>query len=308
MKHLLSIDDISANEIKSILSLASKFKSIDNITDFPALNKKVVLALFENSTRTQSSFDLAAQGLSMSVLNFSSSNSSTSKGESLRDTIETLDSLDVDCFVVRHKSSGVPKQMSNWTQSAIVNAGDGTHQHPTQALVDCFTIQSKLGSLENKKILICGDIDQRVARSNIGAFSKMGAEVFVVGPKTMMPDNVKDWPIKIFPNLDDLLGEIDVLYLVRIQKERKGRVLLPSLSEYHKLYGLTKERLLKLKDTALVMHPGPMNRGVEIDGSILDDERVSILDQVSSGIPVRMAVFYTLLSSEIEMTRFLEGV
>jgi len=304
MKHLLSIEDLSRQDIEELMGLADNFSEVltREIPIVPALRgKTVVSAFFEDSTRTRASFELAAKGLSANTINFSSSSSSTNKGESLRDTVETISALGVDCFVVRHASAGVPEQITKWTDAAIVNAGDGVHQHPTQALLDCYSIRKKFGSLEGKKIVICGDLNQRVARSNILAFSKMGAEVVVCGPTTMMPVNIESWPVKVESNFEAALEEADVLYLLRIQKERKGKVLLPSLREYRTRFGLTLERSKKLNPNAIIMHPGPMNRGVEIDPEVADDPRSIVIDQVTNGVPVRMAVLFSVLGSKTQL-------
>jgi aspartate carbamoyltransferase catalytic subunit len=220
------------------------------------------------------------------------------KGESLRDTVETISAMGVDAIVVRHASSGVPRRLTEWTNAAVINAGDGWHQHPTQALLDCYTIQHRLGSLEGKRIAICGDINHsRVARSNVDAFTKLGAEVVLVGPRTLMPPSLAGWPVKIEADLDAVLPDLDVAYLLRIQQERLSPALLPSLREYRARYGLTRSRLAKLRPDALVMHPGPMNRGVEIDPEAADDPRAVVLDQVAAGVPVRMAVLYRVIGT-----------
>ncbi len=256
----------------------------------------MVLAFFEDSTRTRTSFDLAARRLSADVVNFSVSQSSLTKGESLRDTVETISAMGVDAIVVRHRSSGVPSQISRWTNAAVINAGDGWHQHPTQALLDAYTIRQRLGSLEGKRIALCGDINHsRVARSNAHAFSALGAEVVLVGPQTMLPASLVGWPVTVSHSLDDVIGELDVAYLLRIQNERINDALFPTVREYRRLFALTSERAAHLKPDALIMHPGPMNRGVEIDPDVADDPRAVVLDQVSAGIPIRMAVLFSTI-------------
>lgn len=299
MKHLLSTADLSPADLTGLLELAASFAEVQgrDIPKVPALRgRTVVMAFFEDSTRTRTSFDLAARRLSADVVTFSAGSSSVKKGESLRDTVETIDAMGIDALVVRHASSGVPRQITEWTSASVVNAGDGWHQHPTQALLDCYTIQQRLGTLEGKRIAICGDVNHsRVARSDVDAFTKLGAEVVLVGPRTLMPASLDGWPVKVEPDLDAVLGDLDVVYLLRIQQERLGHALLPSLREYRARYGLTRARLARLRPDALVMHPGPMNRGVEIDPEAADDPRAVVLDQVAAGVPVRMAVLYRLV-------------
>jgi aspartate carbamoyltransferase catalytic subunit len=299
MKHLISIADLSASDLDELLGLAESFAEVQRreIKKVPALRgKTVVMAFFEDSTRTRTSFDLAARRLSADVVTFSAGSSSVNKGESLRDTVETISAMGVDAIVVRHASSGVPHQVTAWTSASVVNAGDGWHQHPTQALLDCYTIRRRLGTLEGKRIAICGDINHsRVARSNVDAFTKLGAEVVITGPPTLMPPSFADWPVKLVGDLDSVICDLDVIYLLRVQTERAEAALLPSLREYRALYGMTAERLARIRPDCLIMHPGPMNRGVEIDPVVADDERAVVLDQVANGVPVRMAVLYRLL-------------
>jgi aspartate carbamoyltransferase catalytic subunit len=307
VRHLLSIGDLSAEDLSDLLDLASDFAQIQerDIKKVPALRgKTVVLAFFEDSTRTRTSFDLAARRLSADVVTFSAGSSSVKKGESLRDTVETISAMGVDAIVVRHASSGVPRRLTDWTDAAVVNAGDGWHQHPTQALLDCYTIRQRLGSLEGRRIAICGDVNHsRVARSNVDAFTKLGAEVVLVGPRTLMPPSLAGWPVKIEADLDAVLPDLDVIYLLRIQQERLTHALLPSLREYRARYGLTRDRLTRLRPDALVMHPGPMNRGVELDPDAADDPRAVVLDQVAAGVPVRMAVLYRVIGAgQFEIT------
>lgn len=299
MRHLLSIDDLDADRMRSILDLAQNFATVQqrDVPKVPALRgKTVVLAFFEDSTRTRSSFDLAARRLSADVVNFSASASSLNKGESLRDTIETISAMGVDAIVIRHRSSGTPQQVTRWTDASVINAGDGWHQHPTQALLDSFTIEQRLGSLEGKHIALCGDIaHSRVARSNVAAFTMLGARVTLVAPRTLLPSSLVGWPVEVAASLDDVVGELDVAYMLRIQNERIHDALFPSVREYRTLYGLTVDRAAALKPDALIMHPGPMNRGVEIDPEVADDARSVVLDQVNAGIPVRMAVLFHAL-------------
>jgi aspartate carbamoyltransferase catalytic subunit len=301
MRHLLSTEDLNADDLADLLDLAANFAEIQDrdIKKVPALRgKTVVMAFFEDSTRTRTSFDLAARRLSADVVTFSAGSSSVKKGESLRDTVETISAMGVDAIVVRHASSGVPRRLTEWTNASVINAGDGWHQHPTQALLDCYTIQQRLGALEGKRIAICGDINHsRVARSNIDAFTKLGAEVVLVGPRTLMPPSLAGWPVKVEADFDAVLPDLDVVYLLRIQQERLTNALLPSLREYRSRYGLTRQRLGRLRPDALVMHPGPMNRGVEIDPEAADDDRAVVLDQVAAGVPVRMAVLYRVIGT-----------
>lgn len=299
MRNLLSIEDLDADQMMSLLDLARNFAAVQerDVPKVPALRgKTVVLAFFEDSTRTRSSFDLAARRLSADVINFSASASSLNKGESLRDTVETISAMGVDAIVVRHRSSGAPQQVTQWTDAAVINAGDGWHQHPTQALLDSFTIRERLGALEGKHIALCGDIaHSRVARSNAQAFSALGARVTLIAPRTLLPASLAGWPVDVAGSLDDVIGDLDVAYMLRIQNERINDALFPTVREYRTLYGLTVDRAARLRPDALIMHPGPMNRGVEIDPEVADDPRSVVLDQVSAGIPVRMAVLFSAL-------------
>ncbi len=299
MKHLLDIHDLDADDLLDLLDLAEDFAEVQRreVPKVPALRgRTIVLAFFEDSTRTRTSFDLAARRLSADVINFAAASSSLKKGESLRDTIETIAAMGIDAIVVRHASSGAPLQITGWTNASVINAGDGWHQHPTQALLDCFTIRQRLGTLEGRRIVICGDIKHsRVARSNIAAFTKLGAEVTVVAPGTLLPPGIDRWPVRVANRLEPLLGEVDVAYFLRIQHERMNPALLPSDREFRTLYGLTVERARLLPEHTLIMHPGPMNRGVEVDAEVADDPRSAILDQVTNGVAVRMAVLFRTL-------------
>lgn len=305
MRELISIEDLSGSDLVSVLDLAEDFAEVQarDMPKVPALRgRTVVLAFFEDSTRTRTSFDIAARRLSADVVNFSAGASSLKKGESLRDTVETITAMGVDAIVVRHASSGVPTMIAQWTDAAVVNAGDGWHQHPTQALLDCYTIRERLDVAEGdepfagKRIALVGDIKHsRVARSNAQAFTKLGAEVVLVAPQTLLPASLAGWPVSVEPDLDAVIGDLDVAYFLRIQKERMGAGLLPSDREYRQRFGLTVERARRLRSDALVMHPGPMNRGVEIDPEVADDPRAVVLGQVANGVPVRMAVLYSVL-------------
>ncbi len=308
MKHLLSIDDLDADAIHHLLELTDHMVEIGQrpMPKVPALRGRHVVSLFfEDSTRTRTSFDTAAKRLSADTTNFSVSSSSVNKGESLRDTIETISAMGVDAFIVRHKSSGAPMQITKWTTASIVNAGDGWHQHPTQALLDCYTIRTSLNrrdGFDGLRIAIVGDIKHsRVARSDVTAFTALGAHVTLVAPPTLLPPGAAEWPVEISHRLDDVIGDLDVLYLLRVQRERMDDGLLPSLREYSTAYGLTAARAARLPSHALVMHPGPMNRGVEM---VVDPGELPgsvILNQVANGVAVRMAVLFELLGSGADL-------
>ena len=301
MKHLLSIEDLDASAILRLLELTDHMVEISQrpIPKVPALRGKNVVSLFfEDSTRTRTSFDTAAKRLSADTMNFTVSSSSVNKGESLRDTIETIAAMGVDAFVVRHRSSGAPQMITRWTTASIINAGDGWHQHPTQALLDCYTIRTNLNrrdGFDGLRIAIVGDIKHsRVARSDITAFTMLGADVTLVAPRTLLPPTVE---VPVTTDLDEIIGELDVIYLLRMQRERMTEALVPSLREYTTRFGLTPERARRLPEHALIMHPGPMNRGVEmaVDPSELPGSVIT--QQVTNGIAVRMAVLFDLLGS-----------
>jgi aspartate carbamoyltransferase catalytic subunit len=308
MKHLLSVDDLGgAAGIEEVMRLTDSFVEVSarSIPKVPAMRGKTVAWLFyEDSTRTRLSFETAAKRLSADTMNFSVSTSSVKKGESLRDTALTIEAMGVDAIVVRHGSAGAPHRVASWVDASVINAGDGWHEHPTQALLDCYTIRQHLGSLGGKRIAIVGDIKHsRVARSDVLAFAAMGAEVTLVAPPTLLPPSLDGWPVQVSHHLDEVLGDIDVCYLLRMQRERMTEALLPSLREYTARYGLTKRRADRLADRALVMHPGPMNRGVEIAAEVADLPRSVIVDQVRNGVAVRMAVLYLLLGADPERLR-----
>ncbi|MEK7426255.1 MAG: aspartate carbamoyltransferase catalytic subunit [Actinomycetota bacterium] len=315
MKHLIDIGDLSAAQIVHLLDLTDHMVEINQrpMPKVPALRGKTVVNLFfEDSTRTRTSFDTAARRLSADVMNFAVSSSSVNKGESLRDTIETITAMGVDAFVVRHSSSGAPQQITKWTTASIVNAGDGWHQHPTQALLDCYTIRTNLArpqSFDGLQIGIVGDITHsRVARSNVQAFNALGAHVTLVAPPTLLPPGVSGWPVSVCHRIDDIISTVDVLYLLRMQRERMVDALVPSLREYSAMYGLTPQRAKRLQQHALVMHPGPMNRGVEISVDPSELPGSTILNQVANGVAVRMAVLFELLGSSPDPARDqLEG-
>lgn len=307
MRHLLSIADLGADGIEEVLRLTDSFVEVSErrIPKVPTLRGKTVVSLFyEDSTRTRLSFESAAKRLSADTMNFSVSTSSVKKGESLRDTVLTIEAMGVDAIVVRHGSAGVPWQIAQWVDAAVVNAGDGWHEHPTQALLDCYTIRERLlargrdGSFAGLSIGIVGDVKHsRVARSDILALTALGAEVTVVAPPTLLPPGIETWPVSVSHDLDAVLPKVDVVMLLRMQVERQDEALLPSLREYTATYGLTRNRARLLGDDALVMHPGPMNRGVEIAADVADDPRSTIVRQVANGVAVRMAVLFLLLGS-----------
>ena len=301
MKHMISIEDLDADEVTHILDTTEQMLPIAQRRQktVPTLRGKVVCNLFlEDSTRTRISFDLAAKRLSAEVINFSAKGSSVSKGESFKDTALTLDAMGVDCVVVRSGSSGAPLQLSHYLDVPILNAGDGWHQHPTQALLDVFTMRRHLGDLAGRQVAIVGDIlHSRVARSEVQALKLLGAEVTLVAPPTLLPPEVATWGVGVGGHLDDLLPEVDVVYLLRVQRERMDRAFFPSTREYARIWGIDARRLDLLKPDALVMHPGPMNRGVEITGDVADCDRAVITEQVTNGIAVRMACLYLLLAS-----------
>jgi aspartate carbamoyltransferase catalytic subunit len=305
MRHLLSIDDLGGRDgIEQVLDLTDSFVEVSErrIPKVPTLRGKTVVSLFyEDSTRTRLSFETAAKRLSADTMNFSVGTSSVKKGESLRDTVQTIEAMGVDAIVVRHASAGVPWQVADWVDASIVNAGDGWHEHPTQALLDAYTIRQSLGSLQDRHIAIVGDVKHsRVARSDVHAFSALGATVTLVAPPTLLPPSLDGWPVEVSHDLDAVLPKVDVVYLLRMQQERQTEALLPSLREYTTLYGLTRDRARLLPDHALVMHPGPMNRGVEIATEVADLPNAVITRQVANGVAVRMAVLFLLLGADVE--------
>lgn len=301
MSDLLTISDLGAEGIGEIMHAADSFAEVCQrpIPKVPALRgKTIALMFFEDSTRTRTSFETAAKRLSADVMNFSATSSSLNKGESLRDTVETIEAMGVDAIVVRHGSSGAPQQISRWADASVINAGDGWHAHPSQSLLDVYTIREEGVNFKGLRIAIVGDISHsRVARSNIEAFTLLGAEVTLVAPPTLLPPFVETLGAKVSHDLDAVLGETDVLYLLRMQQERMSQALVPSLGEYHRSFGLNPDRARKLSDSALIMHPGPMNRGIEISPEVVDDPRVRVLNQVTNGVIVRMAILYLVIGT-----------
>lgn len=303
VEHLIGIKELSTEDIHLIFKTADSFKEVINrpIKKVPSLRDITIANLFfENSTRTKLSFELAEKRLSADIVNFSASGSSVKKGESLIDTVNNILSMKVDLVVMRHPNPGAASFLAKKVDAKVINAGDGTHEHPTQALLDAYSIREKLGSVKGKKVVIVGDIlHSRVALSNIYCLQKLGAEVMVCGPLNLIPKNMKDIGVKVSTNLKEALEWCDVANMLRIQLERQDETYFPSLREYSMLFGLNKEILDSLSKKIVVMHPGPINRGVEITSDVADSEQSIILQQVENGVAVRMAVIY-LLASQIE--------
>jgi aspartate carbamoyltransferase catalytic subunit len=325
VKHLLSIDDLAMFElpdgdlpdsdlpvtdatravrrgIEGLLDLTDSFVEVTrrDIPKIPALRGKTVVSLFyEDSTRTRLSFETAARRLSADTMTFSTSTSSVKKGESLRDTVQTIEAMGVDAIVVRHSAAGAAHRVAAWSNANVVNGGDGRHEHPTQALLDAFTLRTHRGpSLDGCRVAIVGDIaNSRVARSNVKAFHALGCEVALVAPPTLLPDRLDGWPVTVSYDLDEMLPDVDVVYLLRIQRERIGESRFPSTREYARRFGLTAARAARCKPDMLVMHPGPMNRGVEIADEVASSSRSLVTEQVANGVAVRMAVLWSLLGS-----------
>ncbi len=295
-KDLTGLQDLSAEELNLVLDTAAAFKTVGtrNIKKVPALRGKTLVNFFvEPSTRTRVSFELAAERLSADIINMSASASSLTKGETLKDTALNLQALHADMIVLRHSSAGAAQFLAERLDASIVNAGDGAHEHPTQALLDSFTIRERKGRIAGLHVAIVGDIlFSRVARSDIFALTKLGAKVTLVGPSTLVPEELRRLGVEISHDLDSLLPELDVINLLRVQHERQRKEYFPSLGEYTALFGLTKARAASLREDCLVMHPGPINRGVEIDSDVADSGRSVILEQVTNGLAVRMAVLY----------------
>jgi len=306
-KHLIGLSDLSREEIEFILDTAQGFEefSTRSIKKVPTLRGKVVVNMFfEDSTRTRNSFTLAASRLSADVIEFTKKNSSVSKGETLIDTARNLEAMGVDIVVIRHHAGGAPKLLTRSINACVVNAGDGFHEHPTQGLLDVYTIRQVRGSLDGLKIGIVGDIaHSRVARSDIYAMTKLGAEVTLIGPPTLMPASVRDLPVKVSYSLDDVIEELDVINMLRIQFERMGGNPFPSVREYSHYYGLTVDRMKRAKPDIIVMHPGPINRGLEIESEVADGPNSVILKQVANGLAVRMAVLFLVNQASVNEGR-----
>jgi aspartate carbamoyltransferase catalytic subunit len=303
-KHLLGLDGIPREDIITILDTAKSFREVLDrpIKRLPTLQGKTVVNLFyEPSTRTRISFELAEKRLSADIINFSATNSSVKKGETLIDTVKNIEAMKIDMVVVRHSSPGAPHLLSRALKSHIINAGDGGHEHPTQALLDMFTIRQKLGSMEGKTVALVGDISHsRVAMSNIYGLTKMGARVIVCGPSTLIPREIEKLGIETYYNIDEIIPQVDVLNILRLQLERQREALFPSLREYHNYFGITRERMENSTRPVLIMHPGPMNRGLEITSDIADSDHSVVLEQVTNGVAVRMAVLYLLAGGRSE--------
>jgi aspartate carbamoyltransferase catalytic subunit len=306
IKHLLSIDQLSTDQIDLVLKTADSFGEVGTrtIKKVPALRGRTVCNLFfEPSTRTRLSFELAAKRLSADVITFTAdSKTSVSKGESFKDTALTLQAMGLDAIVVRHTSGGSAKRLSQWVDASVLNAGDGSNEHPTQALLDLYTIKQRFGRIDGLHIGIVGDVfHSRVARSNIKAMTKMGAHVTVIGPPTLLPVTVGSWGVDVSTDLDAMLPKLDIVYLLRIQEERQVEQFFPSLREYSMFWGLDNRRVGLMKPEALIMHPGPINRGVEIAGDLPEMERFIVADQVTNGIAVRASLMYLMLGGSQEL-------
>ena len=310
-RHLISAGDLSRDDAVLILDTAAELASVADrpIKKLPTLRGRTVVNLFyEDSTRTRTSFEAAAKRLSADVINFSAKGSSVAKGESLKDTALTLEAMGSDAIVVRHPASGAPRRLADWTSGRVINAGDGTHEHPTQALLDAFTIRQRLvgpdqrgKALDGVRVTIVGDVlHSRVARSNVLLLDTLGAEVTVVAPPTLMPWAIETWPCKASYDLDAELRKSDVMMMLRVQQERMSAAFFPTVREYRRRYGLDTGRMALLPEHAIVMHPGPMNRGVEIAAEVADSPRSTIVAQVANGVTVRMAVLYLMLGGATE--------
>jgi aspartate carbamoyltransferase catalytic subunit len=301
-KDLLGIKQLEPEEINLILETAETFKEISTrpIKKVPTLRGRTVVHLFyEPSTRTRTSFEIAAKRLSADTFNISASTSSIVKGETLLDTARNLEAMNPDVIVLRHSAAGAPHLLARHVQASVINAGDGMHEHPTQALLDLLTIKDKKETISGQTVAIIGDIaHSRVARSNIWALTKMGARVLVAGPTTMIPHDLDKLGVEVFYRLEDVIPEADVIMMLRIQLERQGQMLLPSLREYARVFGLNEDKLSQAKPDVLIMHPGPINRGVEISPAVADGPYSVILDQVNNGVAVRMALLYLLIGGE----------
>jgi len=299
MKHLLSAADLTQDEALLILDTAEQMARVADrsIKKLPTLRGRTVVNLFfEDSTRTRTSFEVAAKRLSADVITFSAKGSSVSKGEGLKDTALTLEAMGADGIVIRHSASGAPHRLATWVRGSVVNAGDGTHEHPTQALLDAFTMRRRLGRLEGLRVAIVGDVlHSRVARSNVLLLATLGAKVTLVAPPTLLPVGVEAWPADVSYDLDSILPTADVVMMLRVQAERMAAAYFPTVREYSRRYGLDTDRVARLSPEAIVMHPGPMVRGMEIASEVADSLRSTIVEQVANGVSVRMATLYLLL-------------
>jgi aspartate carbamoyltransferase catalytic subunit len=308
MKHLLSIADISRGDAIKILDTAAELARVSDtpMKKLPTLRGRTIVNLFaEDSTRTRISFEAAAKRLSADVINFSAKGSSVSKGESLKDTAQTLQAMGADAVIIRHGASGAPARLAacEWMSGAVINAGDGTHEHPSQALLDAFTIRKHLSQgredLQGLRVAIVGDVlHSRVARSNVLLLTKLGAHVTLVAPPTLLPVGVESWPVTVSYDFDQVLDSLDVVMMLRVQQERMGELFFPNAREYSRYFGLNTDRLNALHPGAIVMHPGPMNRGLEITAESADSARSVIVEQVANGVSVRMAILYLLLAGD----------
>ncbi len=303
-KDILGIEELGRDEIETILSTAASFKEVSTreIKKVPTLRGKTVINLFyEPSTRTRTSFEIAAKRMSADAINISVSASSVKKGETLKDTALNLEAMAPDCIVVRHGSAGTPRMLAGYLDCSVINAGDGAHEHPSQALLDIFTVKERLGRIEGLHVVIVGDIaHSRVARSNIHGFTKMGARVTVCGPPTMIPPGIESLGCSVTHEMEGAVEDADVIMMLRIQLERQTKALFPSIREYSRLYGLDAGKLKRAKEGVIILHPGPINRGVEISPEVADGPWSLILDQVTNGVAVRMALFYLLLGGARE--------
>jgi aspartate carbamoyltransferase catalytic subunit len=301
-RHLLSASDLDRAGATAVLDTATAMAAMAGreVKKLPTLRGRTVVNLFyEDSTRTRISFEAAAKRLSADVINFSAKGSSVSKGESLKDTALTLQAMGADAVVIRHSASGAPHRLANWVEGSVINAGDGTHEHPTQALLDAYTMRSRHGRIEGLKVAIVGDVlHSRVARSNVRLLHTLGAHVTLVAPPTLLPVGVIDWPADISYDLDATLPGVDVVMMLRVQRERMGDSFFPSEREYARRYGLDADRMRAMPSHAIVMHPGPMNRGMEIAPEVADSTRSTIVEQVANGVSVRMAVLYLMLGGQ----------
>ncbi len=299
MKNLLTMEGVDRATLDSLLDDADEFFEVIHrpIPKVPALRGKTVATMFfEPSTRTKLSFERAAKALSADTLSFSPGTSSLKKGESLKDTVLTVKAMGADLMVVRHTSTGAAWRVAEWAELPVVNGGDGAHQHPTQALLDALTLRQQFGSLDGLRIAIVGDIrHSRVARSDVWAFATLGADVTLIAPPTLLPSDLTGWPASATSNFDDVLEDFDAIYVLRVQAERGGASVFPSVAEYRDRFGMTDARFSRLKPETIVMHPGPMIRGIEIDAGVADDPRCKVLEQVTNGVAVRMAVLFQLL-------------